>query len=135
MKTIIVIFLSALILVSCSTKSSNNDLLTSTPWALTSNSTDSAGQETLKFLKDGTYVLEAGDLKVNGTWSWKADDEIYLVVDGLTSDNGAAKFDKTSNYNVRVKEISNNSLSILEKGEGDSWDSGFAKEKNYTAKN
>jgi hypothetical protein len=89
----------------------------------------------LKFLKDGTYVLEAGDLKVNGTWSWKADDEIYVVTQGITSDNGAANFDKTSNYNVRIKEISNKSLRILEKGEGDAWDSGFAKEKSYAAQN
>jgi hypothetical protein len=133
MKTIQLLVLS-LILVSCSKKASNNDLLTSTGWELTPDSADPSAPETIKFLKDGTYVLEAGNLKVNGKWSWKGDDEIYVAVDGLTSNNGAAKFDKTSNYNVRIKEISTNSLTILEKGEGDSWDSGFAKEKNYTAK-
>jgi hypothetical protein len=135
MKTIKLLLL-ALIFVSCSGSGSNKELLTSTSWTLSPTSADSSKTtEMLKFLKDGTYILEAGDLKVNGTWSWKGDDEIYVVTQGITSDNGAANFDKTSNYNVRIKEISNKSLRILEKGEGDAWDSGFAKEKSYAAQN
>jgi hypothetical protein len=139
MKTIIILLAFTLTFVSCSQKKSDtNELLTSSSWvidpAITESGTASNKSEIIKFMKDGTYSLEAGGLKVNGKWSWKSENEIYLIIDGLTSDNGAAKFDKTSNYNIRVLEISNTTLRILEKGENDSWDSGVAKEKKYAAK-
>jgi hypothetical protein len=135
MKTIFKASLIALTLMSCGRNTSNTELLTSSRWVFEPTANDDTTKtETLKFAKNGTYTLEAGDLKVDGKWSSKTDDEIYLIVEGITSDNGTAKFDKTSNYNVRILEISDKSLRILEKGEDDSWDSGFAKEKKYTAK-
>jgi hypothetical protein len=140
MKTFLIMFALALITFSCSKSSTDkNELLISAAWATDPTSLKSddgtKAAEVIKFSKDGGYSLEAGNLKVHGKWSWEKekDNEILLVVEGLTSDNGAVTFDKTTNYNVRILEITDKSLRILEKGEGDAWESGFAKEKQYLA--
>jgi hypothetical protein len=137
MKTHSKLLVLALVIFSCGRNASGDKdaLLTSNAWRLdTQLPTESQSlQEIITFGKDGSYNLAAGTVKVNGKWSWKGDDEIYLIVEGISSDNGTAKFDKTSNYNIRILEINDKDLRLQEKGEGDSWDSGFAKEKKFTA--
>lgn len=133
MKTHSILLLTiALVIFSCARD--KNELLSSKAWRLDSQPGENQdAQEVITFSKDGTYSLASGKLKVNGKWSWKGDDEIYLVVDGISSDNGTATFDKTSNYNIRILEVNGSTLRLMEKGEGDSWESGFAKEKKFTA--
>jgi hypothetical protein len=127
----------ALVIFSCArnTSGDKNELLTSKAWRLDAEqpNENQHPQEIITFSKDGSYSLASGALKVNGKWSWKTNDEIYLIIDGISSDNGDATFDKTSNYNIRILEIEGNHLRLQEKGEGDSWESGFAKEKKFTA--
>jgi len=135
MKTHSILLLAmAFVIFSCA--QNKNELLSSKAWRLdTQSSGESQPEEVITFSKDGSYNLTSGILKVNGKWSWKGDNEIYLIVDGISSDNGTARFDKTSNYNIRILEIDGNVLRLQEKGEGDSWESGFAKEKKFTAQN
>lgn len=132
MKTIVVLLLS-LFLVSCSTDSDKNELLTSLQWR-ESKADGHATKfvQTLSFLKDGTFVSDAGTIKIDGKWSWKNENEIYLQITGITAGDQSNAFDKSSNYHVRILEISDKRLKTLELSEGDTWESGFAVERNYT---
>ena len=134
MKTAVLMLLS-LILVSCSTDSDKNELLTSLHWKSKPNADGSKATETLRFLNDGTFVSDAGAVKINGKWSWKNENEIYVEITGMTTGGQSSAFDKSSNYHVRILEISDKGLKTLELAEGDTWESGFAVEKKYTSLN
>lgn len=135
MKTLVVVLLS-LIVVSCSTDSKKNELLTSLHWKESKPSEDaSKPAETLSFLEDGTFVSDAGVFKINGKWSWKNENEISVEITGMTTGGQSNAFDKSSKYKVRILEISDKGLKTLEVAEGDGWDSGFAVERNFTSQN
>lgn len=91
--------------------------------------------EKYKFLTDGAYILESGEIKVNGKWSWTKDGEIYLQTEGFTLNGQINRFDSSSNAYIKIVELTDKLLRTLERSEGDTWDSGFAKEKNYTVQN
>lgn len=136
MKLLLTIALT-LLLLSCEKNSSadKNDLLTSLAWTIEKGALDGEmpkSTETYKFLADGTYLLESEGIKVNGKWSWTKDGEIYLQTEGLTINGQVNKFDKASNSFIRVVELTDKTLRTLERAEGDTWDFGFAKEKNYS---
>src|SRR4051812_35863360 len=101
MKSLLTI-VAALVLFSCgkSSSSDKNDLLTSLAWTVEKGSIDGdmpKATEVCKFLADGTYLLESGEIKVNGRWNWTKDGEIYLQTEGLTLNGQVNKFDSTSN--------------------------------------
>lgn len=127
-----------LVLFSCGKNSSSdkNDLLTSLKWTVEKGTIDGdmpKSTETHKFLTDGAYLLESGEIKVNGKWSWTNEGDIYLQIEGLTLNGQVNKFDSNSNSYIKIVELTDKTLRTLERSEGDTWDSGFAKKKRYTA--
>lgn len=138
MRSILTI-LAALVLISCGKNASSdkNDLLTSSTWTIEKGSVDGEMPqltETYKFLTDGTYLLEAGEVKVNGKWKWTTNREIYLQTEGLTANEQTDKFESSSNSYIKIIELTDKTLRTLERHETDTWESGFAKERSYTAK-
>lgn len=126
------------VLYSCSltTGSSNDQLLTAFKWSIEKGSIDGTMPQSTEyhtFLTDGTYQLESGDTKVNGKWNWTNDNEIFLQTEGVTINGQTNTFDKKSNGYIKVLELTEKTLKTMERGEGDSWDSGFAKERSYRA--
>jgi len=89
--------------------------------------------ELYQFLTDGTFLLESGEIKVNGKWRWTKDSEIYLQTEGLTVNGKINKFEPGTNAYIRIIELTDKTLRTLERNDGDTWDSGFAEEVNYTA--
>ena len=137
MKSLLTIAVT-LVLFSCGKNSSadRNDLLTSLTWTVEKGSIDGdmpKSTEIYKFLTDGTYLLQSGEIKVNGKWSWTKDGEIYLQTEGLTLSGQVNKFDSNSNSYIKIVELTDKTLRTLERSEDDTWDSGFAKEKSYAA--
>ena len=109
------------------------ELLSSKTWTITPDETGNLS--TFQFLSDGTYLLNAGEIEVNGKWSWKSDDELFLELQGLTFNNEATKFDhKVNNYYIRIIELNENVFRTIERHENDDWDSGLAKEITYLPK-
>ena len=136
MKTISLFTLTA-ILISCSTNqvSEREELLTSIHWMVESSSVPNEGKpvrkEACQFFSDGTYTFRTDVVGVNGKWSWASKDEIYLEETEIVIDGQANKLDPSSNYYLRVIEISDKVFRTIERHEGNSWDSGFAKEIKY----
>ncbi|HTJ50113.1 MAG TPA: hypothetical protein VL443_11700 [Cyclobacteriaceae bacterium] len=137
MKTLLTITF-ALVLFSCgkNATSDKNDLLTSLNWVVEKGSIDGEtpkATEIYRFQTDGTYLLESGEVKVNGKWNWTSEGEIFLQTEGMTINGHVNKFDKSSNSYLKIVELTEKTLKTLERNDGDTWDSGFAKEKNYSA--
>jgi hypothetical protein len=135
MKSLMTIILT-LLFFSCNNSTDKNELLTSLNWVVDKGSVDGdmpKETEKYKFMNDGTYLVEAGEVKVNGKWSWTKDGEIFLQTEGITINGQLNKFDKSSNSYLRIVELTDKTLKTLERAEGDSWDSGFVKEKKYSA--
>ncbi|MDH5476291.1 MAG: hypothetical protein OEX22_11410 [Cyclobacteriaceae bacterium] len=139
MKRVLLIIVVALALVfSCNVDSNEEreELLSSITWTIMqesmSNSETPNRKATYNFRNDGTYLLKAGDIEINGKWSWVKNDEIFLEVKELTFNDEETQFDaKSINYYIRVIELSEKVFKTLERHEGDDWDSGFVKEVNY----
>jgi hypothetical protein len=123
-----------LILVSC-TKDLNekNSLLTSIAWTI--KKADSRAAEQYRFMSDGKYFIETNETVINGKWKWINEDQICLEAEGLTIKGQANKFDAPLRSYLKILELSDKGLKTLERFESDAWDSGFAREQNYTAKN
>lgn len=137
MKSILIIVV-IFALGSCASNpaSENNELLTSFAWTIEKGSIDGEmpkSSETYMFLTDGTYRFQSGEVKVNGKWRWTKEDEIYLQTDGMIMDGQVNSFDLATESYIRVVELTDRNLRTLERGKGDTWDSGFAKERNYTS--
>jgi hypothetical protein len=134
MKTVFLLSLTA-IMISCSTNpvSEKDELLISIQWTVESplNKEMSDKKETYQFFKDGTYALYAHDTRINGKWSWTSSNEIYLEEQEIVVSGKAYKFDSSNNRYLRVIELSDKTFRTIERHEGDSWDSGFAKEIKY----
>jgi hypothetical protein len=136
MKTVFLFTLTA-ILISCSTNqvSERGELLTSIHWTIEPSSPANAEKPnqkvTYRFFNDGTYTLRTEEVGVNGKWSWASEDEIYLEETAIVINGQANKFDASIKHYIRVIEISDKIFRTVERHEGDSWDSGFAKEINY----
>ncbi|MEO7988197.1 MAG: hypothetical protein ABI663_01570 [Chryseolinea sp.] len=133
MKTVFLPILMA-IMTSCSTNpvSERDELLTSIRWTVDSQSKETLDmKEACRFSKDGTFTLEAHDTRVIGKWSWISSNEIYLEEQEIVISGKAYKFDSAINYYIRVIEISDKVFRTIERHEGNSWDSGFAKEIKY----
>ncbi len=136
MKTVFLLTLTAM-MISCSINSvsEQDELLTSIHWTVETQSISNREaldkKETYQFFKDGTYVLQAHDTRINGMWSWTSSNEIYLEEQEIVISGKAYKFDSSNNRYIRVVEISDKVFRALERHEGDSWDSGFAKEIKY----
>lgn len=127
-----------LFLFSCgkNSNSERNDLLTSLSWTIERASLDGRptnAVETHRFVDDGTYTLESGEVKVNGNWEWTEADVIHLHLESLTINGETNTYDVQPAYYIKIVELTEKTLRTLEKGEGDSWDSGFAKERTYAA--
>lgn len=130
MKSLLKITL-VLVLFSCGRNSEKNDLLTSSAWTSESGTPD--GTSTQKFLHDGTYFLEVGGNKVHGKWNWTKDGEIYLQAESITINGKENHFNSGLNTYIKIVELTDKTLRTVERGEGDTWDSGFTKEHSYTA--
>ena len=127
---------SIFFLLACteSSREEKTELISSTTWTTEQVPDDvkSEFQSTFEFRSDGTYLLNAGEIEVNGKWSWVADDELYLELKGLTFNGEATKFDhKTNNYYIRIIELNETVFKTIERHESDDWNSGFAKEITY----
>ncbi len=138
MKSLSTIIILMLILVSCgNSNTARNELLTSAIWTIEGASLDGSTKpiETHQFLADGGYLLESGEVKVNGNWEWSDDNVIHLKLESLTINGEVNKYDVQPGYFIKVVELTDKTLRTLESGEGDSWDSGFAKERSYASEN
>jgi hypothetical protein len=125
-----------LILTSCSSNldSTRNDLLTSTTWIVQrelANSGTPKSDETIKFLYDGNYLSEYKEIKVEGKWNWTTEGEIFLKIQRVTVKGRSVNFDKSRNYYIRIRELSDKVLRTVERYVTDAWDSGFAEKKSY----
>jgi hypothetical protein len=131
MKTLLTIAFT-LISVSC-TKDLNdkNSLLTSITWSI--KKADSRASEQYRFLSDGKYFIETNETVINGKWKWINKDEIFIEEEGLTIKGQANKLDAPLKSYIKILELSDKGLKTLERFERDAWDSGFAREQNYTA--
>jgi hypothetical protein len=131
MKTLLAIAFT-LILISCAKDlNDKNSLLTSSTWTI--KKTDSRAAEQYRFLSDGKYFIETNETVINGKWKWINKDEIFLEAEGLTIKGQANKLDAPLRSYIRILELSDKGLKTLERFESDAWDSGFAREQNYTA--
>jgi hypothetical protein len=133
MKSLLITALT-LAMLSCGQNTDKKELLTALTWTIEKGSIDGEmpkATETYRFLPDGTYALESENITVHGKWRWTKDDEIYLQTEGLILNRQVTNFDQSSNSYIRVVELTDRTLRTLERSEGDSWDSGFAKTKTY----
>ena len=138
MKSLSTIIILMLILVSCGNpNTARNELLTSAIWTIEGASLDGSTKpmEKHQFLGDGRYLLESAGVKVNGNWEWSEDNVIHLKLESLTINGEVNKYDVQPGYFIKVVELTDKTLRTLESGEGDSWDSGFAKERSYASEN
>lgn len=128
---------------ACSTKvqQTNNELLTLSPWTAEPNFLLNGEKSKLienhTFHKDGTYTQQFTNptgqvvMKTEGKWNWTEDNEIYFQVNSVSVKEAHQDLKKPLVYYLRVPEVSESTLKILERFEGDAWDSGFAKERTY----
>ena len=135
MKAVFLFTLTSII-ISCSTNpvSERDELLTSIRWTVEPESLlneTSDAKDVCRFSKDGTYTLDVHDTRILGNWSWTSNNEIYLEEKEIVISGKAYRFDSSSNYYIRVIEISDKVFRTIQRPEGDSWDSGFAKEIKY----
>jgi len=133
---------SILALVSCgrNSLSDKNDLLTNSIWTIERNVNNEKTFDAYRFKNDGTYLAtyklsKSEEIKVNGKWNWTKDGEIYLQTEGVTVKGEANDLDKKIISHIKIVELTGKNLRTLERHEDDAWDSGFAKEINYTSKN
>lgn len=137
MRTALLIII-ALFIFSCNLDSSEEreEMLTSVNWTMEQDllpSGEVLNHKTIyNFKSDGTYLLVAGEIEVNGKWTWISGDEILLEIKGLTFNDEETQFDaKSNNYYIRVIELSEKVFKTLERHERDDWNSEFVKEVNY----
>lgn len=137
MKSTALLLMVCIAMISCNTltQKGTSDLLTSTKWTVEQkqllNGEMLTTLENYSFQKDGKYIFESGEAKVTGQWKWTGMDEIYLELKSITLKGVQQDFDNKQNYFIRILEVSEDKLRTLERFNGDSWDSGFAKEKTY----
>ncbi|WKK82509.1 hypothetical protein [Marivirga arenosa] len=128
----------SIVITSCNTtnQQAKTDLLTSTNWleeTKTVKDGESKWQEYHSFHKDGQYSLKANEMTVTGEWNWTDDNEIYLQFKNIEIEGSENNLEDQQNYYIKILEVSENKLKTLERFEGDDWDSGFAKERNFKA--
>lgn len=94
--------------------------------------------DTLTFKDTGYYRAKINDVEVSGKWMWVAENEIYVLNEGLKFDSQRANLNdglgsKSRGHFLRILSIDDTELRTLKVVEGDAWDSGFAYESRYKA--
>lgn len=132
-------------LLSCSDideSSDINTLLTSTEWTVPIDSYD---QKALKgvwtFQADGTYTENfdknenVDKVVLKGAWKWLSESEVSIVYKSmlLNGVNYELNHDHDEFYILRITELTKKDLKVIKRFNGDSEDSGFAREVNYIA--
>jgi len=118
-------------------KTQDNDILTSYAWVKDDGRQDH--KEVYTFYRNGQYITELGEIKTFGKWLWTSKNEIFMLHGGLQIDTLSIHIQEglgssSQGFYVRIIEINDKELKTLERYEGDSWDSGFAREQRYIAK-
>jgi len=94
------------------------------------------------FKPDGTYIEDFNKdenkhkILLKGKWEWITENEITITYKSM-SINGADHLlndkEESDFYILRVTELTKENLKVIKRFNGDSEDSGFAKEVNYIA--
>ena len=119
-----------------------NTLLTSTEWTVPVDADDKKNLKGVwSFKADGTYI-ENFDTKENvdkivlkGNWKWISESEVSIVYKSmlLNGENHKLNDNDDDSYILRITELTKTDLKVIKRFNGDSEDSGFAKEVTYIA--
>lgn len=90
------------------------------------------------FRKNGEYITKSGDISFTGRWYWTDNNEIFTLINEFKNDTVSYQFSEglgslSPGSYIRITQLNDKELKTLERHEGDSWDSGFAKERTYLA--
>jgi len=133
-----ILIILSLATISCNLdfQQQSKDLLTSITWTieespLINGEISKTPESHYTFHKNGNYTLDVGETIIKGQWKWTRRNEIYLELKSINAKGIQGDFDGKQNYYIRILEVSESNLKTLQRFETDTWDSGFAKERNY----